>query len=86
MGKCQDWMVLLGIHKKTYIIADDKYKTEALRLVFQKVAKGKGYSLVDMIIRLMIEDVSLGDISVMTFNVGDFYGIRNIEIINPIGL
>ena len=72
--------------QKTYIIADDKYKTEALRLVFQKVAKGKGYSLVDMIIRLMIEDVSLGDISVMTFNVGDFYGIRNIEIINPIGL
>lgn len=51
-----------------------------------KLKKGIGYSLVDMIIRLMIEDVSLGNIYVMTFNEGDFYGIRNIEIINSIRL
>lgn len=51
-----------------------------------KLKKSKGYSLVDMIIRLMIEDVSLGNIYVMTFNEGDFYGIRNIEIINSIRL
>lgn len=30
-----------------------------------------------------MEDVSLGPLAVMTFNVGDFVGVNSTEIINP---
>lgn len=45
--------------------------------------QGKTYSLADVIIGLMMEDVNLGSIAVMTFNVEDFMGVNNIAIINP---
>lgn len=68
---------------KVKLIPDDAYRERALKAVQFNLEQGKTYSLVDMIIRLMMEDVDLGDIAVMTFNVGDFMGVDKTEIINP---
>ena len=68
---------------KVYLVDDSSYKEKAVSLVFSNVNNRYSYSLVDMIIRLMMEDISLGNIAVMTFNVKDFIGINNTEIINP---
>ena len=38
---------------------------------------------VDMIIRLMMEDSSLGPIAVVSFNIEDFIGVNNVEVIDP---
>ena len=73
----------LSNHDKIILIPDDEYRDKALETVNSNLSKGKQYSLVDTIIRLMMEDVSLGDIAVITFNVGDFYGVNRTEIINP---
>lgn len=70
--------------EKVTLIPDDKYRQEALRAVQSNLEKGKTYSLVDMIIRLMMEDVNLGPIAVMTFNVKDFVGVNHTEIVNPL--
>ena len=45
--------------------------------------QNKSYSLVDMIIRLMMEDSSLGPIAVVSFNIEDFIGVNNVEVIDP---
>jgi predicted nucleic acid-binding protein len=68
---------------KVYLVDDSPYKDKAKSIVFSSLNRNKSYSLVDMIIRLMMEDISLGEIAVMTFNVGDFVGVNNTEIINP---
>ena len=68
---------------KVYLVDDSSYKDKAKSIVFSSLTRNKSYSLVDMIIRLMMEDISLGEIAVMTFNVGDFVGVNNTEIINP---
>ena len=68
---------------KVYLVDDSSYKDKAKSIVFSSLNRNKSYSLVDMIIRLMMEDISLGEIAVMTFNVGDFVGVNNTEIINP---
>ena len=68
---------------RVHLIPDDAYRERALHAVQFNLEQGKTYSLVDMIIRLMMEDVNLGDIAVMTFNVGDFVGVNGTEIINP---
>lgn len=73
----------LNNSQKVILIPDDDYRDKALETVNSNLNKKKQYSLVDTIIRLMMEDNSLGDIAVMTFNVGDFYGVNNIEVISP---
>ena len=71
------------IRQKVFLVDDTSYKERARTIVFSNVNKDKSYSLVDVIIRLMMEDVSLGPLAVMTFNVGDFVGVNSTEIINP---
>ena len=65
------------------LVADTKYKEEALRIVRLNTTDKKTYSLVDMIIRLMMEDVTLGDIAVFSFNVKDFVGVNDVKVISP---
>lgn len=66
------------------MLTDDVYRERAFEAVQFYLRQGKTYSLVDMVIRLIMEDVNLGQIAVMTFNVEDFVGVNSTEIINPI--
>ena len=68
---------------KVHLVDDTAYRERARSIIFSNINKGKPYSLGDMIIRLMMEDVSLGPFAVLTFNVGDFVGVNSTEIINP---
>ncbi|MCH5221288.1 MAG: hypothetical protein J1F05_03035 [Muribaculaceae bacterium] len=72
--------ILLKDPNKVLLVNDDNYRERALKAVTTLPYK---YSLVDMIIRLMIEDTSLGSVALLTFNVKDFVGINNTEIIDP---
>lgn len=65
------------------LVPDDSYKDRALQIVNENISANKTYSLVDMIIRLMMEDKTLGELAVFTFNIKDFVGINNVEIISP---
>ena len=66
------------------MITDDKYREDALNAVQSELKRGKHYSLVDMVIRLMMQDKSLGRVSVMTFNGKDFIGSETgVEIVDP---
>lgn len=63
-------------------IDDVKYREEALERTFASAPK-RALSLVDNILRLMLEDRSLPIDCLYTFNVGDFFDIchrRQIEI------
>lgn len=66
----------------TRCINDSKYLTSAMKLTFEK---GNNKSLVDNIIRLMLDDDTLRIDGLITFNARDFYdvcAIRNIELIS----
>ena len=65
------------------LVYDDKYREQALKSVSSNLNQNKSYSLVDMIIRLMMEDSSLGPIAVVSFNIEDFIGVNNVEVIDP---
>lgn len=82
-GQATQLFTYLNNSLKVILIPDNNYKEKALDIVQSNISKGKHFSLVDTIIRLMMEDTSLGEIAVMTFNVGDFYGVNNTEIIDP---
>lgn len=69
--------------EKVVLVPDDKYREDALKAVQFNLNRGKHYSLVDMIIRLMMEDDSLGPRAVLTFNAGDFWGVNAIAVVDP---
>lgn len=73
----------LNDSKKVILVYDDKYREQALKSVSSNINHNKSYSLVDMIIRLMMEDSSLGHIAVVSFNIEDFIGVNNVEVIDP---
>ena len=83
-GQADNLFAYLNKREKVVFIADDVYRERAFEAVQFYLRQGKTYSLVDMVIRLMMEDVNLGQIAVMTFNVEDFVGVNSTEIINPI--
>lgn len=83
-GQAYNLFAYLNRHEKVELITDDVYRERAFEAVQFNLRQGKTYSLVDMVIRLMMEDVNLGQIAVMTFNVEDFVGVNSTEIINPI--
>ncbi|MDR1553116.1 MAG: hypothetical protein LBS69_06610 [Prevotellaceae bacterium] len=67
------------------IVNDDSIKTDALRITFTDESKKRNLSLVDNIIRLILEDVSYKIDCLITFNKKDFIDIcqkRNIEILD----
>lgn len=58
------------------LIPDEKYKDDVLRATFFfSLEKQRPISLVDMIIRIMMEDVNLQIRGLLTFNVGDFVDV-----------
>lgn len=64
------------------LFPDSDYKDEALRLTLVSV---RNLSLVDTVLRLMLDDRSINIKYLITFNVGDFIDVcatRNISIIN----
>ncbi len=69
------------------LVTDDKYKENALDATFFfSLQKNRPISLVDMIIRKMMEDVDLQIKGLLTFNIGDFEDVcrkMRIEIIYP---
>ncbi len=65
------------------LIQDDKYRTEALEETM--VQRGRDLSLVDNVIRNMLDDKQLDIRAIVTFNVKDFFDVcmnRHIEIIS----
>lgn len=67
------------------VVTDEPIKQAALSLTFSETGKRRSLSLVDHIIRLMLEDESYRIDCLVTFNVGDFIDIctkRRIPIIN----
>ena len=81
---CISRFTYLNNRGKVKLITDDKYREDALNAVQSGLKRGKHYSLVDMVIRLMMQDKSLGRVSVMTFNVKDFIGsVTGVEIVDP---
>ena len=65
------------------LIPDTKYRDKALQIVNEQISTDKTFSLVDMIIRLMMEDDTLGDVAVYSFNVRDFVGVGYKEVFSP---
>ena len=67
------------------LIDDSDYKDKALQLTFDSSLRlNKPYSLVDMILRLMLEDPKLKVDYLISFNPEDFFdvcGKHNIEIL-----
>ncbi len=70
----------------TVIVFDDKYRGKALETTMIDSQLGtRPMSLVDMTIRLMLDDVNLNISTLITFNVGDFIDVcssKRIELIS----
>lgn len=87
--KRKEWMFEFEsvIKRENVILIDDSdYKNEALNLSFKStLLQNRPISLVDTIIRLMLDDSKLNIDYLMSFNIGDFNDIcqkNRIEIIN----
>lgn len=65
------------------MVPDAKYREKALQMVNENIPTDKTYSLVDMVIRLIMEDVTLGEVAVFTFNIKDFMGVNSVEVVSP---
>ena len=69
----------------TVIVYDDNYNNAALNLTFEDIGpKGRSISLVDMVIRLMLDDININVNYLITFNPSDFIDVcqrRNITLI-----
>ena len=86
-SKKENWMSMFEEYKNrknTFLIPDTEYRERALSNTF--FYKGKRpMALVDMSIRLMLEDINLNVNTLITFNVGDFIDIcisKGIELIS----
>ena len=69
----------------TVLLPDEAYRSSALASVFLLNRTGRGISLVDMVIRAMIEDINIKIDAMITFNRQDFLEVclaRNIELIS----
>jgi predicted nucleic acid-binding protein len=67
------------------IVSDEPIKANALRVTFTDESKKRNLSLVDNIIRLILDDVNYNINYLITFNRKDFIDIcqkRNIEILD----
>ena len=90
-SKREDWMRTFEEYKNrknTFLVPDNEYREQALSDTFFYSLKRKRLrpmALVDMSIRLMLEDVNLNINALITFNVGDFIDIchsKRIELIS----
>lgn len=81
--QCENFFKVLNSTGKVTLVPDEKYRGKALRILNAGSDRYQQYSLVDMIIRLMMEDISLGPLSVYTFNTKDFLGVNSVEVCSP---
>lgn len=81
--QCQRIFDFINNPAKVTIIPDDRYREKALQIINQNSSKKQQHALVDLVIRLMMEDVNLGPLAVYNFNVDDFSGVGNTEVISP---
>jgi hypothetical protein len=76
----------LLVHKPgTVRLPDERYRDQALTNVFSLNRRGRGMSLVDVVIRAMIEDVNIKVDALMTFNRPDFLDVclsRRVEMLS----
>lgn len=64
-------------------LSDEMYRNKAVELVFSENKRGKSYSLVDLVIREVLQDRKVKVDAIVTFNPKDFFDIcllRNLEI------
>ena len=85
----KDWVEEFGKilkNKNVQIIQDLGYKEDGLVLTMDSILnKNRPISLVDMVIRLMLEDINLKINYFITFNTKDFIDIchkKRIELVN----
>lgn len=73
-------------NKNVQFIEDIEYKENALSLTFDSTLnKKRAFSLVDMVIRLMLEDVNIKIDYLISFNTGDFIDLchkKGIKLID----
>jgi len=88
-SKKENWMSLFQGYmnrKTTVLVPDNEYRDQALsNTFFYSLIQKRPMALVDIAIRLMLEDIALNINTLITFNVGDFVDIcnqKNIEIIS----
>ena len=88
-SKRENWMFNFEEYMKketTYLVPDAEYREQALsNTFFYSLVQKRPMALVDMSIRLMLEDVSLNVNTLITFNVGDFIDVcafKRIELIS----
>lgn len=88
-SKRENWMFAFEEYIKretTFLIPDTTYREQALsNTFFYSLSQKRPMALVDISIRLMLEDVNLNINTLITFNVGDFFDIcasKSIELIS----
>lgn len=81
--QCDGLFSFINDPQKVSLVPDCRYREKALNIIKQGLNNHQHYSLVDIIIRLMMEDVDLGDKSVLSFNKNDFTGIKNVDVFSP---
>jgi predicted nucleic acid-binding protein len=82
-GKCLSGFTEILNRRTSIPVSDEPYKTKALLTVLTETSRPM--SLVDRIIRLMLDDINLDIRALITFNVGDFIDIcinKGIDLIS----
>ena len=74
--KTQSLLQLEALQKQAHVVllSDLPYREPALQAVYRSAPR-RSLSLVDMVLRLMIEDVNVRTDAVLTFNPGDFANV-----------
>jgi predicted nucleic acid-binding protein len=88
-SKRENWMSVFEEYKNrtnTILIPDTEYREQALSNTFvYSLIQKRPMALVDMSIRLMLEDVDLNINTLVTFNINDFVDIcysKGIELLS----
>lgn len=84
--QCDKIFVYLNDPNKCICVPDDMYREQALMLFEQNISLCRRFALVDIIIRLMMEDVNLGPMIVYSFNSRDFIDKYSfiVEVASPV--
>lgn len=84
-NQCEKIFSFLNDPNKCVKIPDDMYREKAIAIFEQNINQFQKFALVDIIIRLMMEDVDLGPLVVYSFNVGDFIDKYTgmVEVVSP---
>jgi hypothetical protein len=87
--KRKEWVVVFNEYmnrESTILISDENYKAIALPITLtNSISHIRPMSLVDITLRLMLDDVNLKIDALITFNVGDFVDVcsaKGIELIS----